>query len=306
MAVIQPIDALGEKVNGFNLSNYVTESYTFTTSGNITAANEWYRIAVINATTYATGIINISGAYGGYRPAVATIAFHLSGSTPCSLVQLAGGAYTGGYNGITKVRIVTIAGTSTYSLEVFYSSTTANNANVISIASTCNSVAFQAPTLVSGLSGTMAGSISLFAMGNVSRGQVLTSITPIGTMGSNYLMFARLSNNTGTTAHNSSMLVVGGGGLSGTKRGLWFLEFGIRSGSPLIGLTTLSAPTTAAELGYYQDTSDSSYYLGIKLPQYPERPRIIPLSYSQGEDITFMDYGVYTSSTLPYTWVTIS
>lgn len=122
-----------------------TDTLTYTTMGNVTAANRWYRVATITAFHYPVGLIWLSGIYGGYRPTVALLSFAASGSTIKTLTQIAGAKA----QGITKVRLVQLTGgVNQYAIEVYYDRTTVNGNNSITIACTGETVNLTAPTLV--------------------------------------------------------------------------------------------------------------------------------------------------------------
>lgn len=123
-----------------------TDTLTFSTSGNVTAANKWYRVATITAVHYPVGLIWISGIYGGYRPAVALLSFAASGATVHSLIQLAGAPTTG----ITRVRLIQLTGgVNQYAIEAYYNSKATNGNNSISIMCTGEKIELTAPTLAS-------------------------------------------------------------------------------------------------------------------------------------------------------------
>lgn len=119
-------------------------SLVYSTSGNVTTTNKWYRVATITALHYPVGFMWISGAYGNYRPAVTLLSFAASGAVVHSLVQLAGAPTTG----IKQVRLVQLTnGLNQYAIEVYYNSKASNGTNSISIMCTGEKIELTAPTL---------------------------------------------------------------------------------------------------------------------------------------------------------------
>lgn len=142
------------------------DSVFYGTSGNVTAANRWYRVATISTAHYPVGLIWLSGGYGSYRPSIALLSFAASGSAIKHLTQLAGARS----QGITQVRLLSLP-SNRYAIEVYFDRATANDTNSLTIACTANAMELTAPTLMPDTP-SEGSVIATLALGTVATGVI--------------------------------------------------------------------------------------------------------------------------------------
>ena len=127
-----------------------------------------------------------------------------------------------------------------------------------------------------------------------------------GAASNNYFIFGRVRVPSGGAPSGFTALVSGASNFSSTPSGEYIVNVVGGSGAPKMHVEELTCTYTdyEPEFGYYFDSTENVYYIGVKTKSYSARPSVMELNRHNDSVGSYgvADYGNYALSTLPATW----
>lgn len=126
-----------------------------------------------------------------------------------------------------------------------------------------------------------------------------------------YFIFARLKKIENGSASSFTALVTGAGNFVSVSLGTYLVHAAVRSDGALhMHIDELNSVYIDYEprFGYYFDSNDGMYYIGVKVTNYSARPTVIELNryVTVGNGNTVVsDWGLYSASNPPSGWTQI-
>lgn len=129
-----------------------------------------------------------------------------------------------------------------------------------------------------------------------------------GSAVNNYFIFGKARVPSGGAPSGFTALVSGTSNFSSAPSGEYIVSVVVTSEQIKMHVEELTCTYVdyEPEFGYYLDSEENVYYVGVKTKNYSARPSVMELNrHNDSGNYGVADYGTYTLSTLPATWTAI-